>query len=370
MIFLNILERIFHFLFPISIIISLIVETTRIFSVSSEHSDKDTASNNTKKLYNWKNNVRTAITISTAVIFIFVILLIAIKVKNLYWLIILISIPFSLEQLIVTYQSIGIVKKVIKSNDNNKLSSKEWAAINILAYTIWFLKIQNIFEKIIEKIIQIKNVYLSDIFLVLTYTLIFSIYIFLICSLLLELLVTALEIIKKLLHKLPWNTQIKHFEDYWIHKIGKTAPPKSTLVFQWEHLEKQNQFIRWLRYFLLPFTFILDVIIEIISVLFYGIGSAIGYICILLKMIKETLNRFSTWLLKLSDKKIISISFRIAFIMALVCIVSLNRYQSIFKIQESSTAVLEFIASAIIIPIIFEWINSFKTNHVNSNKDL
>mgnify|MGYP004720181875 FL=1 len=80
MIILNILEHIFHFLFPISIII----ETIRNFSVSSEHSDKDTTSNNTKKIHNWKNNVQTAITISTAIIFIFVILLIAIKVKNLY----------------------------------------------------------------------------------------------------------------------------------------------------------------------------------------------------------------------------------------------------------------------------------------------
>ena len=370
MIILNILEHIFHFLFPISIIISLIIETIRNFSVSSEHSDKDTTSNNTKKIHNWKNNVQTAITISTAIIFIFVILLIAIKVKNLYWLIILISVPFYLEQLIVTCQSIGIIQKVIKSNGSDKLSSKEWAAINILAYAIWFLKIQNIFEKIIERITKITNVYLSDIFSVLTYTLIFSIYIFLICSLLLELVITVLDIIKKLLHKLPWNAQIKHFEDYWIHKIGKTVTFNSTIIFQWEHLNIQNQFIRWLRYFLLPFTFILDIIIEIISVLFLEIGSAIGYIFVLLKMIKKTLNNFSTWLLNLSDKKIISISFRIAFIMALVCIVALNRYQSIFKIQESSTAVLEFVASTIIIPIIFEWINSIKNNRTDNNKDL
>lgn len=54
--------------------------------------------------------------------------------------------------------------------------------------------------------------------------------------------------------------------------------------------------------------------------------------------------------------------------MALVCTVVFNRYQPIFRMQEASTAVLEFIASAIIIPIIFEWISSFKNNLVNNAK--
>lgn len=79
-------------------------------------------------------------------------------------------------------------------------------------------------------------------------------------------------------------------------------------------------------------------------------------------MVKKTVNRISNWILGLSDKRVVVISFRIALIMALICIVILNRYQSIFKMKDASTAVLEFVASAIIIPVVFEWINSVKNN--------
>ena len=102
---------------------------------------------------------------------------------------------------------------------------------------------------------------------------------------------------------------------------------------------------------------------------FCEIISSIGCVCLLFRMINKSLNKLINWLLDLSDKKVISISFRISLIMALVCTVVFNRYQPIFRIQESSTAVLEFIASAIIIPIIFEWINYFKNNHVNNTED-
>lgn len=79
-------------------------------------------------------------------------------------------------------------------------------------------------------------------------------------------------------------------------------------------------------------------------------------------MIKKTLNSFSNWLSELSDKRIVAISFRIALILALICIVVLNRYQPIFRMQEANTSIFEFVASAIIIPIVFEWINSIKNN--------
>ena len=52
--------------------------------------------------------------------------------------------------------------------------------------------------------------------------------------------------------------------------------------------------------------------------------------------------------------------------MALVLVVILNRYQSIFKIGDANTAILEFVASAIIIPVVFEWISSIKSNKSSS----
>lgn len=98
-------------------------------------------------------------------------------------------------------------------------------------------------------------------------------------------------------------------------------------------------------------------------------NSSVGYIFVLARMIKKTLNRISNWILGLSDKRIVAISFRIGIILALVLVVILNRYEPIFKIGDANTAILEFVASAIIIPVVFEWINSIKSNKTNRDKE-
>ena len=162
--------------------------------------------------------------------------------------------------------------------------------------------------------------------------------------------------------KLPLDDKIKSFGDYWVNKIDKPIAFKSILILQWEIIGKQNLNIRWIRYLLLPITFVLDIIIKFVSILISLIRDSVGYICVLARMIKKTLNSLSNWLSELSDKRIVAISFRIALILALICIVVLNRYQPIFKMQEANTAVFEFVASAIIIPVVFEWINSIKNN--------
>lgn len=144
------------------------------------------------------------------------------------------------------------------------------------------------------------------------------------------------------------------------------------LIAAWEIISKWDQSINWIRYLLLPILFVMDIIIMFIVVLVSMINSSIGYIWILVRMVKKTISKLVRWLLNLSDKRIVAISFRIAFIMALICIVILNRYQPIFKEQEASTAILEFLASAIIIPIVFEWINSIRNKKeiiVNSEND-
>ena len=117
---------------------------------------------------------------------------------------------------------------------------------------------------------------------------------------------------------------------------------------------------------LLPITFILDIILLCVNALVSFMSSAVGYIFLLARMIKKTLNRISNWILGLSDKRIVAISFRIGIILALVLVVILNRYQSIFKIGDANTAILEFVASAIIIPVVFEWISSIKSNKSSS----
>lgn len=344
-------------------IVSLIVGRKNIFLGSPKEGTESNDSDNVSNRCKWKDNVKLVITLSTLVLFIVIVMFIMMNIKNMYWLlIIIIGVPVYLEQIVGMYQSFGIVKKVVKSSDSGKLSLKEQVAINMLAYALWFFGKFNFFEEVIEKTYMCTNVYLLDMFVALIYVLVFSLYIFFICSFLPELIITVIKILKKMYYKLPWNDKIKSFGDYWINKIDKPIAVKSILILQWEIIGRWNLSISWIRYLLLPATFVLDIIIMFVSVLISLISYSVGYICVLDRMIKKTLNRLSNWLLRLSNKRIVAISFRIALILALICIVVLNRYQPIFKMQEANTAVLEFVASAIIIPIVFEWINSVKNN--------
>ena len=77
-------------------------------------------------------------------------------------------------------------------------------------------------------------------------------------------------------------------------------------------------------------------------------------------MVKQTIGRVVTWINNLSDRRLVAVSFRVALIVTLVATVIINRYTPIFREYEPSTEGLEFVASTILIPVIFEWISSMK----------
>lgn len=369
MLILNVLDRIYFFIFIISIITTFIIQITENLFMPSENNTKINDSNNSNKKSTWKSYIQAAIYISATVIIATLFLLICIKkIQKLYWLIAIISISICIKGVVAFFHAIEIIKKVVISNDIGKLSPVEWTAINVLAYTIWFLNIQNIFKILLKELYETTNVYISDMLIALSHIILFSLYIFILCALLSELLINIIGVLKKLYIKLLLKNKITDFEQYWINKIEETPKLKSTLIFQWELIGRQPYFIHWIRYILLPITFIFDSFLALINISLSSISSSIGLLSLLIRMLRKALKQMLNWLLNLSDKRIIAISFRISLIMALVCTVVFNRYQPIFRVQESSTAVLEFIASAIIIPIIFEWISSFKNNLVNNAK--
>lgn len=163
MLILNVLDRIFYFIFPISIFTTLIIQTIENLLKPSKNNAKINAPNNSNQKFTWKNHIESAISISAILIIAAPILLIWIKrIQNLYWLIAIISIPICIKGIVTFCHAIGIIKKVVISNDIGKLSSIEWTAINILAYTIWFLNIQNIFKILLKELYETTNVYSGE----------------------------------------------------------------------------------------------------------------------------------------------------------------------------------------------------------------
>ena len=118
-----------------------------------------------------------------------------------------------------------------------------------------------------------------------------------------------------------------------------------------------------------PVCLVIDIILGILLTGKNVIISAIGNFCHIFGLIRKTIRRMADEILGMSDKHIVAISFRIALIAAFVFTVILNRYEPFLKLDEASTGVLEFLASTVIIPIIFEWIYSYKQNSEQSNEE-
>ena len=68
--------------------------------------------------------------------------------------------------------------------------------------------------------------------------------------------------------------------------------------------------------------------------------------------------RFFLWLTSLEGRNVVAVSFSVAIIFAFGFSVILNKYEPF--LCNGSSEVLEFISSSIIIPIILEWILSYK----------
>lgn len=95
--------------------------------------------------------------------------------------------------------------------------------------------------------------------------------------------------------------------------------------------------------------------------------SCIGDGCNLLRLINNSIIKLQSKLLIIPDKQMVAIAFRIAMIVSLTSIVAENRFCGLVRNQDSTTAIFEFVASAIIIPIIFEWLYSYKQSQNNAD---
>lgn len=116
-----------------------------------------------------------------------------------------------------------------------------------------------------------------------------------------------------------------------------------------------------LRSILIPFIIIVDLMYAFISTLFSMLVIApFSYTLVFIRLLKNTFLDFCSWLCSRSDRIIIAFSFRLSIIAAFVFIVITNRITPIFTNNEAYTTILEFVSSAIIIPVIFDGISAMK----------
>lgn len=129
--------------------------------------------------------------------------------------------------------------------------------------------------------------------------------------------------------------------------------------------------VRCFMYILCIGTLLIDLLINISIIAAYlvgvmGIGTVIKIVELILKVIWRIIKKITT----IPSTRIVANAFRISTIISVFYVAIVNRLRIDFVYTDSYIAISEFVASAIIIPIILEWIYSGKKQTGFNNNDM
>lgn len=286
--------------------------------------------------------------------------------SNFQLLFVIIFSPVYLKPVFDACFAADVVNNLLKSKDDRRISLNERVAINTLAYAIVILKLYKIPDRFMDLFLRVENNILFDVLILFYYIVAFFVYIFLLCSLISNIVFYFIKIINKMYAKFINKDKIFKCEQYIINKIYKIKNMSCLGELIFDSVTKKCKFKKILIYsFLLPIVFLVDFIISILICFEIFILFTIQYGFTFFRMLGRKVKQYVKKILIISEKQIVIYSFRIAFIVALLLVVILNRYQPFLRQYNESTTVLEFVASTIIIPVIFKWIYSLENKKLH-----
>lgn len=342
----------FMWLLPISMVLS-------IFFYWQERKP-DSATTQTEETSKLESVISVIKLLLTLAIFIGGIVLVLFKYKTMAWIIMLFTIPAYLSRAAGTYASIGIIGRVVQFEKTEKLSVRECWAIETVAYTLYLLDMYKLPAMLLEIVARYENTVISDCIYLVIYLLLLFLYVFLSCALLPVPLACISKLMIKVNRLIKNKTKLFMVGEYFIDQIDKPAMKRPLLIKILEAEPCKKKALRIVTWFVSPIIIVVDAIFALVGVLWSLLITSFGYLFLLLRMMKRTIGKITVWINNLSDRRLVATSFRVALIATLAITVITNRYTPLLRTYESSTGVLEFVASAILIPVIFEWISSTK----------
>ena len=114
-------------------------------------------------------------------------------------------------------------------------------------------------------------------------------------------------------------------------------------------------------------TFIIDAIYNLAFLLYSSIVcSCLGSVITFARMIGKGILRALISITEIPGYMVARNAFRLSGIIALFIMVIINRTEVLYSTEDTFLTITEFLASAIIIPVIFEWIYSSSNSHSDS----
>lgn len=286
------------------------------------------------------------------------ILVIASVFRRIIWIIVPITILMCLERINQAYASLAVLGETINKRGLDALSKRETDAIIMLTTALMMFNLFKVPQHLVQLSMRIPNEIASDWVTILVLVQIITLIIFLIGVLLMLPFKAIVRLVRWIKQKtINWKigTLVDKYKAF--QRMMSWDDFLSVRLIEW--ILKKASFMRFF-FLLLAITVPVDVCIKIVVLCLETLSIIVEYPFIIIRRVGKTITRLARWLGGVSDRKVINIIFRIAFVISISLIVIVNRYASFLHNTEAGTGILEFIASAIVIPMIFTWIIEYK----------
>lgn len=312
----------------------------------------------TPTICSWKSNLRRSISLVSEIIFIST----AIYISNHFGITVfglILVIPFFLERAASFLPNAEIVERIIHGRITGNLNLESLNSFAILAGLLMILHIYKISDKIQGFLFNHCSMLCRESVLAFIFLLTVTIQLFLICS----LLILPCKKLIILIHKISSFKFVRKV-DCMIDFVGRYLrgefyknPLIVSLIGKIANVHRNLKFL--LSVLVVP-AFLLDIILALCNYFLRYLAIIIWYTAVIFSQIIALLRKLGKKITDSVESNFISVSFRVSMILALCCTVIINRLEPFFSSPEPSTAIIEFVASVIIIPVILEWIMSYK----------
>lgn len=261
-----------------------------------------------------------------------------------------------------------LIKRIVVGNGNGNLKLSERLAVIVLSILVLILHGLHTDRWIYEFALTCDSSRWGDILLSASMSVFVSGYIFVFFALSFDPLKLVLSFTRRLFSSIrhKWIDDITSRVSQYVN--GNFSMNTMTAKYI-DNISKRTVLQKILFYPLVLPLFIIDIAYQALSLLFSFIVQAAWYCYVIFRQVAKVFAKIGNWLLSLSDRTVIAISFRLAIILGLSIVVVCNSYSSLFRLKEESSAAFEFISSAIVIPVILEWVMSYKQGKAKTPKE-
>lgn len=254
---------------------------------------------------------------------------------------------------------------VIGKNSDHELSLKEKFSIDLIAGAVIFVAATFPIEKFIEwiKLLQMNQLWIEAFLSIYILLVAFGLSFVVIVQLIVPFrhLKTACALYEKYVGKV-WGKWTNYTSEK--HENLHIFADKTKVAI--EDFKRVTGMKKIMALVLVAGAFVFDIIVGIFQYLF---SSVLCFFLQALLVFSALVGKLILYVIKaiasIPGRKVMKGTFRLSAIIAVLVVVIVNRLSIITKIDAEFLGISEFVASAIVIPIIFEWIHSGKERKEN-----